>query len=267
MNIHNIPTKYKYLLLIFLSYFSSGYVYSEIVDQSYISIIIDDLGYKPKEDMLALSLPGPIAYAILPHSPHALKISTIASKNKKEILLHQPMQALKNNNHLGPGALTLNMTKQEFSKTLEVNINSLPNIIGINNHMGSLLTRHPGHMKWLMDIISKHKYIYVDSLTSPYSVAGKIAKQNDVPFTSRDIFLDNKKDMDYINNKIFELVRVAKEQGTALAICHSHSNTIKALSNFLKKIDEYDVKIIGIKSLIKKRQNNSVSMNSTLVFP
>ena len=44
MNIHNIPTKYKYLLLIFLSYFSSGYVYSEIVDQSYISIIIDEYG-------------------------------------------------------------------------------------------------------------------------------------------------------------------------------------------------------------------------------
>ena len=65
-----------------------------------------------------------------------------------------------------------------------------------------------------------------------------------------------------------DALNTVKETGTcSLAICHSHSNTIKALSNFLKNIDEYDVKIIGIKSLIKKRENNSVSMNSALVFP
>ena len=57
--------------------------YSQQTSEPSISIIIDDLGYKPKEDMLALSLPGPITYAILPHSPYANKISEIAFKNKK----------------------------------------------------------------------------------------------------------------------------------------------------------------------------------------
>ena len=162
--------------------------------------IRDSLGYRQKEDLLALSLPGPVAYAILPHAPYTKKMVSIASKNGKEILLHQPMQAYENNELLGPGALTLNMTHKEFVKTLEKNMSSVSNIIGVNNHMGSLLTRHPGHMQWLMNVIKENEYIYVDSLTSTSSVAWEIAEKNKIPFLSRDIFLDNKKDLDYITS-------------------------------------------------------------------
>ena len=229
--------------------------YSQQTSEPSISIIIDDLGYKQKEDILALSLPGPIAYAILPHAPYTKKIATIASQNGKEILLHQPMQALENNKLLGPGALTLNMTQKEFVKTLETNISVISNIIGINNHMGSLLTRHPGHMQWLMNVLKKNEYIYVDSLTSTNSVAGEIAKKNKIPFLKRDIFLDNNTDLEYITKKFFELIALAKKEGTALAIAHPHSNTIKTLSEFLQDIDAYGVKLIGIKSLVKIRNN------------
>ena len=255
MDLYSCLIKYKYLFFLFFLNLFSTYVYSNPIIQPSISIIIDDLGYKLKEDVRALSLPGPVAYAILPHAPHTKKMVSIASQNGKEILLHQPMQALENNDLLGPGALTLNMTQREFTQTLEININAVQNIIGINNHMGSLLTRHPGHMQWLMNIIKKNEYIYVDSLTSTNSVAKKIAEENQIPFLSRDIFLDNKKDLEYITNKFIELVAIAKKEGSALAIGHPHSNTIEILSIFLKEIDKYGVKLIGIKSLIKKRKN------------
>ena len=255
MDLDSCLIKYKYLFFLFFLNLFSTYVYSNSITQPSISIIIDDLGYKLKEDVRALSLPGPVAYAILPHAPHTQKMVSIASQNGKEILLHQPMQALENNDLLGPGALTLNMTQREFTQTLEININAVQNIIGINNHMGSLLTRHPGHMQWLMNIIKKNEYIYVDSLTSADSVAKKIAEENKISFLSRDIFLDNKKDLEYITNKFIELVAIAKKEGSALAIGHPHSNTIEILSRFLKDIDKYGVKLIGIKSLIKKRKN------------
>ena len=89
-------------------------------------------------------------------------------------------------------------------------MNSVSNIIGVNNHMGSLLTRHPGHMQWLMNVIKENEYIYVDSLTSTSSVAWEIAEKNKIPFLSRDIFLDNKKDLDYITSKFYELIEIAK---------------------------------------------------------
>ena len=80
-------------------------------EQPTISIIIDDLGYRMKDDLRALALPGPIAYAILPQAPHTEKMSLIAATKGKDILLHQPMQAMEKNQYLGPGALTLNMTR------------------------------------------------------------------------------------------------------------------------------------------------------------
>ena len=249
----SVAMKYKYVFSTFLLSLFAIIAHPQQTPEPSISIIIDDLGYKQKEDMLALSLPGPIAYAILPHAPYTQKVSEIASQNGKEILLHQPMQALDDNELLGPGALTLNMTQMEFEKTLEKNMSTISNIIGVNNHMGSLLTRHPGHMQWLMNVLKKNKSIYVDSLTSINSVAGEIAKKNKIPFLKRDIFLDNNKDFEYITKKIFELIAIAKKEGSALAIAHSHSNTIEILSKFLQDIDKYGVKLIGIESLIKIR--------------
>ena len=253
MNLHSLFLRYKYLFLVLLLSFFSPIIYSEQISEPTISIIIDDLGYKEKEDLLALSLPGPIAYAILPHAPYSKKLATIASESGKEILLHQPMQAYEKNELLGPGALTLDMTQKEFVKTLESNISVVSNIIGLNNHMGSLLTRHPGHMQWLMNVLKRNEYIYVDSLTSTSSVAGEIARKNRVPFLERDIFLDNKKDLEYITKKFFELISIAKKEGSALAIAHPHFNTIEILSRFLQDIDKYGVKLVGVKSLIKIR--------------
>ena len=228
--------------------------YCEQTNTPTISILIDDLGYKFKEDVRALALPGPIAYAILPHGPHTEKVSAIAHKKGKDILLHLPMQAevMDKNEFLGPGALTLNMTREEFVTTLNINIKAVPNLIGINNHMGSLLTRHPGHMQWLMENMRKNGQFYVDSLTSDDSVAARVAKENNVPYLTRDIFLDHKQDRKSIRQQFMQLIRVAKRNGSALAIGHPHNSTIEVLRKELQNLGKYGVKLVSIKSLIHK---------------
>ena len=135
IHFYSMAMKHTCMFFVFLLSSFSIMAQSQQTLEPSISIIIDDLGYKQKEDMLALSLPGPIAYAILPHAPYTKKVSTIASQNGKEILLHQPMQALENNELLGPGALTLDKTQKEFEETLEKNMSTLSNKIVINNHI------------------------------------------------------------------------------------------------------------------------------------
>lgn len=247
--------KNKALALFFLLV-GSIYSYTVSAEQATISIIIDDIGYRHQDDMLSLTLPGPVAYAILPHAPHTEKMAKIAALRKKEILLHQPMQAMKKNEYLGPGALTLNMTREEFLETLNINMSKVPNLIGVNNHMGSLLTRHPGHMQWLMETIKSNEQFYVDSLTSDDSVASRIAKENNIPYLTRDVFLDNKLDATYIRGQFMELIKVAKRNGSALGIGHPHPETTAVLAQVLKDVEKHGVKFIGLKSLIKKRKGN-----------
>lgn len=223
-----------------------------VISSPAISIIIDDIGYRLRDDLRALSLPGAVTIAIMPHSPHAEKMSRMASLQGKAILLHLPMQAVEQekNKFLGPGALTLNMTREEFMHTLDEDLRSVPNAIGVNNHMGSLLTRHPGHMEWLMSSLHSNKKFYIDSMTSKQSIVSRIAREKKVPYMQRDIFLDNEQDVHYIQAQFKELIKVAKQKGRAIAIGHPHPTTIQVLMKELQRLDEYGVRLVNINELL-----------------
>lgn len=223
-----------------------------------ISIIIDDIGYRMREDLRAIAIPGSLAYAIMPHSPHAVKMSRLASEKGKTVILHLPMEAVKEekNHLLGPGALKLDMTREQFMYTLNDNLGSLPDAIGVNNHMGSLLTRHPGHMEWLMDALSKNNKFYIDSVTSEYSVASRIAKEKNVPYLKRDVFLDNEHNKSYIKSQLSELIRIAKFRGKALGIGHPHPETIQVLTRELQELEKYGVKLVSLKELMEKNYSS-----------
>jgi polysaccharide deacetylase 2 family uncharacterized protein YibQ len=60
-----------------------------------------------------------------------------------------------------------------------------------------------------------------------------------------------------------ELVKVAKLQGSALGIGHPHISTINVLSQVLKDVDKYGVKLISVKSLVQKRTKRNKYAQST----
>lgn len=219
-----------------------------------ICIIIDDLGYRLHEDLTAATLPGPLAFAIMPHTPHAVRIARIATAGGKDVLLHLPMEALQKqkNRLLGPGALTFDMSQEEFTKTLQDDLDSIPGVIGVNNHMGSLLTAHAGRMAWLMrSLRSAHKF-YIDSMTSRMSVAGDVAREMDVPFLKRDVFLDNRRDDRSIRAQFHELVRLARSRGRALAIGHPYPETLRVLETELHRLDDYGVRLVSVRRMISE---------------
>jgi hypothetical protein len=231
-----------------------------------ISIIIDDVGYRRNEDLEAIELPGPLAYAILPHSPHATSISELANRNGKEVLLHLPMEAQEQdkNRFLGPGALTLNMSRQKFLATVRDDLHSFPNIIGVNNHMGSLLTRIPGYMEWLMHYLRHSGKFYIDSMTSGGSVANGIARENHVPSMRRDVFLDNIRSMSYINGQFDELIEIARHKGYAIAIGHPHPETLAVLANRLRTLDAYGVRLVSLSQMLKDTGNQGQLLKASL---
>ena len=242
------------LLFIFLSVLTPALsAAKEPVHPPVISIIIDDIGYRIREDVRAIAIPGPVAYAIMPHSPYARKMSRLASQNGKLVLLHLPMEAVmqEKNRFLGPGALWLDMTREQFMLTLNIDLNSLPEAVGVNNHEGSLLTRHTGHMEWLMDGLQKHRKFFIDSVTSEQSVASRVAMEKSVPYLRRDVFLDNERNETYIKSQLAELIRVARNNGKAIGIGHPHPETIEVLIRELQKLDQYGVVLVSLTDLLQ----------------
>ncbi|MCZ2723626.1 divergent polysaccharide deacetylase family protein [Marinomonas sp. 15G1-11] len=198
-----------------------------------ISIVIDDLGYNRKGMEGALALPNAVALAILPHTPFSKKTAAAANKTNRLILLHAPMEN-KKSLRLGPGGLYSDMEMEEFKQTLLEDLESISGIVGVNNHMGSLLTQKSMQMKWVMDIIAPKKLFFLDSVTTSDSVAQKTAQDYGLQTAKRDVFLDNIPTEKAIAKQFDRLLKVARENGSAIAIGHPYPETMHFL---LKRLD------------------------------
>ncbi|MBA1148950.1 divergent polysaccharide deacetylase family protein [Ectothiorhodospiraceae bacterium WFHF3C12] len=216
-----------------------------------VAVVIDDVGDRLEAGERTVDLPGPVACAFLPHTPHAERLAVRAHEQGKEVLLHQPMQAVTHNELLGPGAVTLEMTEPQFLRTLRENLLALPYVSGINNHMGSLLTRHPGHMTWLMEELQRQGGLYyIDSRTTHHTVAQRMADEVGVPAGRRHVFLDNRRDTGAIRAQFRTLVRTAKRQGYALAIGHPYPETLAVLEAEIPKLAEAGVRLVPVRTLL-----------------
>ncbi len=230
---------------------------------AFISIIIDDLGYRLHDDLRAVALPGPVVCAIMPHAPYSTELAQLAHQQGKDIMLHQPLEALEKNEFLGPGALTLDMTEHEFNHTFRSNIESIPHVTAINNHMGSLLTQHPGHMGWLMLAIKQYNLIFVDSVTSDNSIAAMIAREKNIPYLERDVFFDNVKNPDAIRKQFDKLLDIARLRGTAVGIGHPYPQTMDVLSRAIQDLDATAIQLVDIHSLYRIQNKSKLSWQTS----
>lgn len=218
--------------------------------QTAIGIIIDDLGNLSQRDARAIRLPGAVTLSFLPQTPHARELALLAHRLNKEVMLHLPMESMEHD-PLGPGGLTLDMSAIQLAQQVQLDLDSIPYAVGINNHMGSLLTQHPGHMLWLMLELRKHKDLYfVDSYTTKTSIAQQLANENWIPNLRRDVFLDHDRNPDTIRFQFRRLIRKAKQNGTALAIGHPFPETMAILEQELPKLKQQGIALLPVSQLV-----------------
>ena len=232
-----------------------------------ITLIIDDMGNHANHGEKALSLDGPVTYAFLPHTPYASNLAERAHSAGKEVMLHLPMDS-HDGERLGPGALTLHMTEQTFKRTVASDIAAVPHAAGLNNHMGSLLTRHPGAMAWLMQVLDKRPgMFFIDSRTTRETVAQQLAQEFGVPNTRRNVFLDNDRDPAKIRESFGKLVHQARQQGYAVGIGHPYPETVNTLRKELDRLAEHGVRLISASQMIVLQRRNNTWQESSSHSP
>ncbi len=220
--------------------------------QPRVAIIIDDLGYHLEAGQRAIALPGPIAFAVLPGTPRAASLARWAHEHGKEVLLHLPLQANSDDKDDEPVGIDLDMSRKAVGASFEVAINSVPYVVGVNGHRGSLLTRHPGHMQWLMEEISaRDDLFFVDSYTTAASVAMQIANEAGVSAARRDVFLDPDKSPETVARQFERMKRLARKRGFVVAIGHPYKATLELLEKELPKLGEQGIKLVAISELVR----------------
>ncbi|MEH6628732.1 MAG: divergent polysaccharide deacetylase family protein [Motiliproteus sp.] len=222
---------------------------SDSVGQPALVILIDDVGDNFDKGQAAIQLPGPVTYAVLPHSPHGKSLAKQAVADGKEVMLHAPME----NTHdrpLGPGALTADLNKYDFLQILKKDLDSVPGAVGLNNHMGSLLTQLRPQMGWVMEVIKQRQLFFLDSRTTSETVAWKVAKEYGIPYLRRDVFLDHERTPEFVHGQFQLALKMARDRGVAVVIGHPYPVTVNYLKQALPQLDEMGIRLVTASALL-----------------
>lgn len=204
-----------------------------------VAIIIDDMGYEKEAAEKFFAMKGPFTYAILPGSPFQDEIAEIANQNGGEVMLHLPMEPEGYpRKDPGPGSLLSEMTPDERIRLLKKHLDELPHVKGVNNHMGSKMSKNSAHMNQILSILKKRGLYYIDSLTTSESQSLSSARLFDVPYAGRDVFLDHVPDPHFISGQLESLMKIAEKKGKAIGIAHPYPVTIEVLSEELPELKE-----------------------------
>ncbi len=217
-----------------------------------VAIVIDDLGMDLKQAREVLGLPGRVTPAILPLLPQSRKIAALATEEKREYLLHLPMEYRGKNGINAAGMLRANMTPQQFLQTLREDLASVPGAVGVNNHEGSALTENVEAMKFLMAELKTRNLLFLDSFTTPKSVALATARAFGLRTGRRDVFLDNEKDdPKAIRAQLDELAALAQSRGSAIAIGHPHPLTLSLLRAWIPEAEKHGILLVPVSQLLQ----------------
>ncbi len=246
-----------------------------------VAIIVDDWGQaRTGPQAVILTLPQPLTLAVLPCLPHSREIAALATDldlpgdapgvstvtggvaaplarpvpatARREILLHMPMLPVDfPESNPGEPVLEPGMDAAEVERRLARSLATVPGARGVNNHMGSAATADSALMAVFMGLLARRHLFFVDSLTSPASIAFGAAQRAGVPALRNRIFLDaDRSSEDAIAANLATLVAWARLHGAAVGIAHPYVATADVLARELGRYEAEGVRFVTVSELM-----------------
>lgn len=214
-----------------------------------LAIVIDDAGNNLQELDPFLRFPAPLTFAVLPQLRHSAGAAELVRSHGHEVILHLPMAAV-SGLYPGPGTISAELSDAEIRYLLERNFASIAGAEGTNNHMGSAGTSDPRVMDTVMAHLAALDKFFVDSRTTPTSVAAPYAAKYGVPFMQRDVFLDHDRDPQAIRAALQDGLEVARTQGHAVLIGHASVAAVaEALFEVVPYLERHGYEVVPLSAL------------------
>lgn len=222
-----------------------------------IVIIIDDMGMDRKRSQRTIDLPGPLTLAFLPYAPKLDDITQAAIAKGHELIIHMPMEPMDSNLNPGSIALRSGMSDVDIDAMLEKAFASFKGYVGLNNHMGSRLTKDKHAMQRVMAKLKERGLLFVDSKTIGSSVASQSAAEAGLKYGDRDVFLDHQDTPEFVHAALRQTERVASKKGYAIAIGHPKDSTINALKEWLPGLKARGFELVPVSAVVHKAKQQT----------
>jgi len=217
-----------------------------------VSIVIDDLGENYRSFKELSSMNVPFTYSILPFQTHSTRIAQEVNKRNGEVILHLPLEPWNSSQHaMNDGTLLTSMNQDQLQAQLERNINALPHLAGVSNHMGSKFTENTEKMEVVLQAVKEKGLYFLDSRTSDKTVGYALAKEMDIKTAKRNLFIDNDHNQMSAEKQLQKIPRLAKKNGGHLiAIGHPYPSTITALKKSVPLLQEQGITIVPLSQIL-----------------
>ncbi|MBV9522652.1 MAG: divergent polysaccharide deacetylase family protein [Alphaproteobacteria bacterium] len=217
-----------------------------------VAVVIDDLGLDQVRTGRAIALDGTVTLAFMTYAERLAEWTAAARAARHEYLVHVPMQPESATVDPGPNALTTTLPESEIRARLRWGLERMEGYVGANNHMGSRFTANAAGMRVVMEELKTRGLLFLDSRTTPRTTCASLAATRDLPFASRNVFLDNEPTMEGVRKQIAELEAVARKQGTAIGIGHPHEATLAALAQWLPAAASRGIAVVPLTSVMRR---------------
>ena len=218
-----------------------------------IAIVIDDFGYQDQALIRAFcDLPQPITFSIFPGERHTAWTARRATEKNHGVMVHLPMEPVGYPEHNpGPDAIFVDDAPEKIAALTQNALAAVPHARGMNNHMGSRVTQNAAAMKVVLQIVKQRDFFFVDSRTSPRSVAYAIAREMGIRSGRGALFLDLAADEGAIAKQLYALAARARQEGAAIGIGHAKRETLRALQRVLPALEEQGFAFVLAEEIVK----------------
>ena len=218
-----------------------------------IALIIDDCGYQTQELLAGFcDLSVPITVSIFPDERETVWMAQLAKNSGHEVMVHLPMEPIDYpKRDPGNGAIFADFDYDRIRAATKHAIEAVPGARGLNNHMGSRVTEDRRVIGYVLDEIKEQDIFFVDSVTSPHSVAYNVSVEMGIPSGRNVQFIDISEDNKQIAASLRDLAMKARQHGTAIGIGHAKPQTLAALQSAIPQLRSEGFEFVTVTTAIR----------------
>lgn len=213
-----------------------------------IAIVIDDWGYNLDNLYMLDQIKYPLTASILPNLSYSREVSEELRRRGIEIILHLPMEPYEKY-RLEKNTIMTSFDEATIRNIIDQDLASIVYARGVSNHMGSLATVDLRTMEIIFKELKKRQLYFLDNLVSSKSICSDLARKMNLRSATRDVFLDNKEEPEYIRRQIYKLESRAKMKGWAIGVGHDRKITLEILKEVMSQLDKKGYRFVFISDL------------------
>ena len=218
-----------------------------------IAIIVVDFGHQNEALIRGFcALKQRITLSIFPGLDKTAWIAEQAAAAGHGVMMYLSMEPLDYpRSDPGPNALLMDHPPEKIRTLIRMARATLPHATGLNNHMGSRLTADRTAIGRVLKEVDRYGLFFVDSFTSPRSIAYKVAEEMGMPAGRNSMFLDRKETRESVERSVEALAEMAGIAGTAIGIARAKPATLAALESALPELEKRGIVFINAREAVR----------------